>query len=413
MNDPDLFPELNLTRLEIHANAWATKKYSGVVKRIVLYQGVDSPEHRVLVFYYSNNFATFKEPEDKKQESLRKLISAYGDSLVELSEDILDGHKEKPYPSLYNWTPAVEKLSDPPLEFIGDKDNYWILYESNKKSGPANKYPPHLFGMLSEINERLRSLQPRPPSKPDTKISDIDDGKIDSLIRKIRVYYEGDKDLKIQLPYKGAHTYNYSALGFQNDQTKTWKELIKVLEKYPHTYSTGKAHRYSPVVSGSPIPKKSNEEDVKEKPKGYIKERNQEYDARYKLLGEINKKLISFFRQPPHSLRIPDGYKFYEKDLNRKSGVYRFKFTVIQDNAFESRLESMDKKSLLSTIKDLASEIKDTNEGSTKHTNLKDKLIGALATAHNKGWVSESQVEKLVYSDKFDIEGMFSDNRRV
>ena len=128
-----------------------------------------------------------------------------------------------------------------------------------------------------------------------TKLGEITEQGFEAFIRRLKIYYDNDEQIKIQVPGKDAKPYLYSNFGFRNNTTEQWETFIKILQDFPHNF--------------------------------YIAS-----EKKRKRIGVINKKLINFFRTNPDFLiEIPENYKIYEECTMEVSKRHRFKFQVISE----------------------------------------------------------------------------------
>jgi hypothetical protein len=152
----------------------------------------------------------------------------------------------------------------------------------------------------------LRMEGKREGAPPSPKVNELDP---EDFVRKLRVFYESDFEIKIQLPRKPPLSYNQAALGFHRSNGKVWNDFLMILQKPDDpTYQCGIAH-------GRAYADKSK------------LQRKKGYDVGQKRLAAMNKKLIAFFTKE-YEIQFPKGYKIYEHLPNDGSGIYRFKFHV-------------------------------------------------------------------------------------
>lgn len=175
------------------------------------------------------------------------------------------------------------------------------------------------YVMLKDLEEYLEGIQrehkiklpiPRilfPKTSKNTRDAKVekDFNNADKFIKSVRLAYEDGSTITIQLPQKPAKPVTYTTLGFR-DMGKTWKAFIQVLQDpFNPTYDLGYAWKNGKIKS----------------------DRVKHYDASRKLLLEINKRLLNFFKNA-YEIQIPVGYKLYEQRPSDRPGIYRFKFCV-------------------------------------------------------------------------------------
>jgi hypothetical protein len=199
--------------------------------------------------------------------------------------------------------------------------------------------------------------------------SETTETDVESFVKNLRVCYENDNEIKIQVPGKTAKTFTCQSLGFQDNATKTWRLLTEILQDPPHTYCVGPAHRN---VNGK-------------------KEDLPFYHSQQKLLREINKKLVNFFNSN-YSVEIPNNYKLYELCKGEKPGTYRFKFKVIGEA--ERALESS-KNQTINEIKKLCREYKKTQNDTTL-----ERIAGLAKIATDSDWLTSDEIKEMLEQDK-------------
>lgn len=166
---------------------------------------------------------------------------------------------------------------------------------------------------IEKIREELNVDFPLPPllfPEKRKKASGIAAGQGNKLdpedfVRKLRIFYESDLEIKIQIPGQKAKVHSYSALGFRNADQKEWKDFLEIVKNPKHEYGIGQAYAYS---------------------RGQKTERRGEYDKLQKRMKSINTKLLTFFNHV-YEANLPPGFRFYESAADTPAGIYRFKFS--------------------------------------------------------------------------------------
>ena len=208
--------------------------------------------------------------------------------------------------------------------------------------------------------------------------------KLEEKISQTKMSFENDSSILLELPGKPPVEYNCRQMGFRNQETKTWKMLIDILSSAPHTFNFGVAYIY-------PDGSRKNRQKCKD------------YDAKWKLLDELNKKLLVFFKRE-FSWNFPDGYKLYKNAVTGKDGEKSFKFIVespsLQDEV--APLDNIEKRFLSLDESDLTREIRALNNDfsvdSWVHNDPPEFLIAALNVGRNKfGWHDERVREIIQY----------------
>ena len=200
--------------------------------------------------------------------------------------------------------------------------------------------------------------------------------KLEEKITQTRIVFENDSSILLELPGKPAIEYTCRQMGFQSQETKTWKMLIDILSSAPHTFNFGVAYIY-------PDGSKKNRQKCKD------------YDSKWKLLDELNKKLLTFFKRE-FNWNFPDGYKLYKNAVTGKDGEKSFKFIVKSSSSQdeEAPLDNIEKRFLSLDESDLVKEIWALNDDfsvdSFVHNDPPEFLIAALNVGRNKfGWHDE------------------------
>jgi hypothetical protein len=209
-------------------------------------------------------------------------------------------------------------------------------------------------------------------------------GKLEEKVAQTRMIFENDSNILLELPGKPPVEYNCKQMGFRSQETKTWRMLINILSSAPHTFNFGIAYIY-------PDGSRKNRQKCKD------------YDAKWKLLDELNKKLLVFF-QREFSWCFPKGYKLYEDAVTATDGDKSFKFIVgvpsSKDqeaplNNIEKRFLSHDESSLVKEIRVLNN---DFSVDSFVHNEPPEFLVAALNVGRNKfGWNDKKVMEIIQY----------------
>ena len=206
--------------------------------------------------------------------------------------------------------------------------------------------------------------------------------KLEEKIAQTRMIFENDSTILFALPGKPAVEYNCRQMGFRSQETKTWKMLIDILSSAPHTFNFGVAYIY-------PDGSRKNRQKCKD------------YDAKWKLLDELNKKLLVFFKRE-FSWNFPDGYKLYKNAVTGKDREKSFKFIaepassqdkVVPLDNIEKRFLSLDESAL---VKEIGVLNNDFSVDSWVHTDPPEFLIAALNVGRNKfGW-HDARVKEII-----------------
>ena len=222
------------------------------------------------------------------------------------------------------------------------------------------------------------------PSTPEKDFSPEALKELEKQISQVKVMFENDSTILMELPGKPSVEYNCEQMGFRGQKTKTWKMLIDILSFAPHTFNFGIAYSY-------PDGSKKNRQKCKD------------YDAKWKLLDELNKKLLVFF-QKEFGWNFPQGYKLYKEDFTARDGDKRFKFIVgvASSKDQESPLSNIERRFLSHDESDLIKEIRALNNDfsvdSFVHNEPPEFLIVALDVGRSKfGWDDKKVMEIIKY----------------
>ena len=208
--------------------------------------------------------------------------------------------------------------------------------------------------------------------------------KLEDKITQTMMTFESDSSILIELPGKPPVEYNYKQMGFRSQETKTWRMLVDILSSVTHTFNFGVAYIY-------PDGSKRNRQKCKD------------YDAKWKLLDELNKKLLVFF-QREFGWNLPQGYKLYKDDPTGKNGDKSFKFDigVPSSKDQEAPLDNIEKRYLSHDEGDLVKEIRmlnnDFSVDSFVHNEPPEFLVAALNVGRSKfGWNDEKVMKIIQY----------------
>ena len=208
--------------------------------------------------------------------------------------------------------------------------------------------------------------------------------RLEEKISQTKMSFENDSSILLELPGKPPVEYNCRQMGFRSQETKTWRMLVDILSSSPHTFNFGIAYTY-------PDGSKKNRQKCKD------------YDARWKLLDELNKKLLVFFKRE-FGWSFPNGYKLYKNSATGSDGEKIFKFIAelpsSEDEA--ASLNNIEKRFLFLDENALTREIRALNDDfsmdSFVHNDPPEFLIAALNVGKNKfGWHDERVREIIQY----------------
>ena len=206
--------------------------------------------------------------------------------------------------------------------------------------------------------------------------------RLEEKISQTKMSFENDSSILLELPGKPPVEYNCRQMGFRNQETKTWKMLIDILSSAPHTFNFGIAYTY-------PDGSKRNRQKCKD------------YDAKWKLFDELNKKLLMFFKSE-FGWNFPESFKLYKNAVTGENGERSFKFIaepasshdeVVPLDNIEKRFLSLDESAL---VKEIGVLNNDFSVDSWVHTDPPEFLIAALNVGRNKfGW-HDARVKEII-----------------
>jgi hypothetical protein len=230
---------------------------------------------------------------------------------------------------------------------------------------------------MQDVTSASLFIDPEPQFSPEAL------RRVDEKVSQTKISFESDSAILLELPGKTLVEYNCRQMGFRSQETKTWKMLIEILSSVSHTFNFGVAYTY-------PDGSKKNRQKCKD------------YDAKWKLLDELNKKLLIFFKRE-FSWSFPEGYKLYESNATAKDGEKSLKFIIgspsLQAQAplcdIEKRFLSLDEKELVRNIRALND---DFTMDSYVHNEPPETLLAAVNVGREKfGWTDEKFGEIIQY----------------
>lgn len=218
----------------------------------------------------------------------------------------------------------------------------------------------------------------------DSKFSPEELSQLEDKVSQAKIAFENDSAILFQLPGKPPVEYSFKQMGFRSQETKTWRLLIDTLSSTPHTFSFGVAYIY-------PDGSKKNRQKCRD------------YDAKWKILDELNKKLLVFFKRE-FNWNFPEGYKLYKSAAMGKDGDKSFKFKVAAPSSQEGvdSLDSIEGRFLSLDENDLEKEIRTLNDDfsvdSFVHNEPPELLVAALNAGRTKfGWSDKRVMEIIQY----------------
>jgi hypothetical protein len=192
--------------------------------------------------------------------------------------------------------------------------------------------------------------------------------RCENFVRGLEFFYINDHEIRIKEPGKRKKTFTSDSLGFRSANTGEWKSLMGVIKGPTHYYE------YGPSKSG--------------------KQKIPTYDANRLKLGEINKKLAHFFEKE-YNLKMPGGFKTYEKAIEAAPGTYSFKFRI-GNKISKAEHQDYSRKDLIERIRLLSKRMcqMDHNDASLGQSRADtfEELSAAAMFACEKKWVTENDI---------------------
>lgn len=225
--------------------------------------------------------------------------------------------------------------------------------------GTGSKQYDHKASKDSRLKEHANFKKPEKKSNED----------FEKFIRNLELRFESDDQISIKETGKIAKSFTCQSLGFRDNSTIQWSDFIAILEKPPHTYSTGPAH-----INNL---------------------RSKTYDSKQKIIREISNKFIKFLNRQ-FGIEIPKNYKLFESCPAEKPGTYRLKFKVGFDyghdrSYYETHFGSLSKTELIDQICMLYEEYQNSND-----EEIMEKLKCAMIIADTKHNISKSELLELI-----------------
>lgn len=236
----------------------------------------------------------------------QRLKDAFQWEEIKHTETILQNAGSGRFDRIRAWVQSVFTVSREKLrakvEIWGEKPSFLFPEDRNRR--------PFLHHSIVKITPEFDKyhgelLKKETESVPDTRLSKHSEiteeadnsvsNDFEVFVRKLRVSYESDSEIKMQEPRMPAKLYNCIALGFRDQRVKTWKMLLSILQAPDHSWNIGSAH----VNSGGK------------------KQIVRYYSSQLKLLGQINIKLGNFIGNT-YGRQMPKKFKIYERLKMRK-----------------------------------------------------------------------------------------------
>jgi|GEM_PF-6436351 len=186
-----------------------------------------------------------------------------------------------------------------------------------------------------------------------TKSETIKNKNFEEFIKHLKIYYENNSEINIQIPKRKKNCVTANTLGFTNPNGITWEKLLRVLQDPPH---------YHYVLDTSKI------------------------NADRNRLKQINDKLLTFITEK-FNINPPDKYKLYELAKEKGPGVYRFKFKIMESETIDRPNPKLKKDFFKSATK------LNQNPNDTK---LKDRVYSLAAKGIDEGWLTNKDVDSVL-----------------
>ena len=236
----------------------------------------------------------------------------------------------------------------------------WLYHPSHVET--FKKVYGHI---IDEWRTKVVSFEDKETSHKEGTIENKD---YEGFIRFLQVTHVSDTEIRIGGGGKKAKTYEMKELGFQKENSKTWKEFIETLDRKDHSYSVGKA-------------------------RGAKRVRKTSYDVGQKVLSQINEKLVLFLNKT-YQLQLPKRFKVYERKLSEGHGIYGFKFKITKhSDADIEGYAGLSRSKLMSTIEELSEQRQRLSDRGDKKAEsqinkITNKLYGAVEIACKKEWLT-------------------------
>jgi hypothetical protein len=210
----------------------------------------------------------------------------------------------------------------------------------------------------------------------------------ETFVKNIRISYENNNEIKIQLPGKKAGAVTCESLGLRDSKVLAWQTLLQIIQDPPHIYDIGQSYKIS---SG-------------------IRVQNNEYHRKIKRLTYISLKMVEYFNKE-YSVGIPKNYRLFETAKDKGTGKYRPIFSVTtnrEKSPYKNKCEKLSKEDLIKEIKNNFKKYKDSNDELSV-----EQLTVAIEVSREKNLLTDQEVKDLVdsKSDKEFIQDGLSDIR--
>ena len=349
MNNPDYFQKLDLIECKKIAHRWG-KEYP-FIKKVLLYAGHGSSDY-VLIAEVEPNRAVNYTRFSKDWISCSK-FGGFSNPIFWANRNSTLGYKEqkksRPEPVIeFNETTVRWEFKTLLSRF--SERWFCVIKEPGISEARASLIDSHMLGEFSWVLYDCTGK--------DTP--QIDDHE--AFVRNLRISRESNSEIKIQQPGKPPTICHCTALGFRDENTKSWKALLRILESSDHIYNVGPAHDSS-------------------------NQRLKSYDAKQKRLREISKKLVNLVNEK-YSLEIPENLSLFERCPQEKEGTYgpKFKTGIIDshDSSLEAKYSALAKDKLLNEIERLQVEYYNRPDPMAK-----DQLFTATTIALQKQYITK------------------------
>ena len=331
-NFPDDFPKLNFNHLQRYAKRWIDIFKKIPIKSTALYRY--SCKFKLSKYaMYAVVFVVDKKIPKKVYEKFEAALACHSlddnadnqKVIPELGIDLgfQDVYKERPGSNFLSEWQFLSKISGEKMpREIMTKEPHWVLFpvkdfpSTSPQDTPNEKTESGISDRTQDEKTKLKY------SKNELTALDHED-----FIQNLRIYYESNSEISIQVPRQKSKIYTSDSLGFKSAKTAEWNTLLNILQG-SNTYYIGRA--------GKP----GTDERKK-------------YDSKRSLLKSINNKLINFLRKD-FSLQIPVNFKLYELNPDKGRGAYKLifqtEYDIGADNILGARYEKLSKYDLLNHL---------------------------------------------------------------
>jgi len=253
-------------------------------------------------------------------------------------------------------------------------------------------------------------VQAKPEPSVSTKTGEVNQPievniDADAFVRRLKFYYS-EPDVFISEAGKRPIRFTLESIGFHKPDGVLADDFVLILkERNGPSYDLGKSHSYlgsggqnfQDVSSDGQYEypdddarKSGDSTGLNEVPQ---KTENPDYRKRKTRLKDINKKIREFIEKE-FSIMMGEKFKLYEKQVDKGSGTYQFKFqTRRMSSANITAYARMTEKQILEKLEKLSNAV--TSNTDTENENTINDYMSLYQHAISKG-ISESKIENSI-----------------